>query len=297
MSADESTGKLDVEMVSDSPFNPMTGCQKIDFLFVIDSSESMKDHQENLVASFPGFVAAMQEAVPAEDWHVMVVDTDGQWNGSDCANACLTLGSCPDEPAFDCATPPPSLCDITIGGGMVAPYGEGASNADCGLGDARFIDAGHPDLQGAFSCVAQVGVDGSSAERTAEALVRSLSPELTAPAACNEGFLRDDAILVVTLITDEPDDDSEGDPAAWYDAIVAAKHDDETAAVLLGLLPDGDAPMPVCDMPIPAPRLAALLEAFPTSTRASVCEPDYSPFFSAAVEVIADTCEGFEPPQ
>jgi len=294
--ADDTMGKLDVMVQSDSPFNPMMGCQKIDFLFVIDSSESMKDHQDDLVASFPGFVTAMQDAVAAEDWHVMVVDTDGQWNGSDCANACLTLGTCPDEPAFDCGTPPPALCDITIGGGMVAPYGEGSSNADCGLGDGRYIDAGHPDLPGTFACVAQVGVDGSSAERTAEALVRAVSPELTAAGSCNEGFLRDDAILVVTLITDEPDDDSEGEPEAWYDAIVAAKNDDETAVVMLGLVPDADAPMPVCDTPLPAPRLAALLEAFPNSTRASVCEPDYSPFLSAAVEVIADTCEGFEPP-
>jgi uncharacterized repeat protein (TIGR01451 family) len=294
--ADDTLGKLDVVPTSDTPFDPMQGCQKIDFLFVIDSSESMKDHQDDLVASFPGFAAAMQEAVPAEDWHVMVVDTDGQWNGSDCANACLTLGTCPDEPAFDCGTSPPALCDITIGSGMVAPYGEGASNSDCGLGDARYIDAGHPDLPGAFACAAQVGVDGSSAERTAEALVRALSPELRAPSACNAGFLRDDAILVVTLITDEPDDDSEGDPSAWYDAIVAAKHDDETAVVLLGLVPDGDAAMPVCDAPIPAPRLTALLEAFPISTRASVCEPDYSPFFADAVQVIADTCEDFTPP-
>lgn len=296
MAEEDTQGKLDVQLQTDSPFDPMQGCQKIDFLFVIDSSESMKDHQEDLVASFPGFAAAMQDAVAAQDWHVMVVDTDGQWNGSDCANACASLGTCPDEPAFDCGTPPPELCDITIGGGMVAPYGEGASNADCGLADARYIDAGHPDLPGAFACVAQVGVDGSSAERTAEALVRAVSPELVAPGACNEGFLRDDAILVVTIITDEPDDDSEGDAAAWYDAVVAAKNDDDTAVVMLGLLPDGDAPAPVCDNPIPAPRLAALLEAFPTSTRASVCEPDYSPFFSAAVEVIADTCEGFEPP-
>jgi hypothetical protein len=294
--ADDTEGKLDVVPTSDTPFNPMQGCQKIDFLFVIDSSESMKDHQDDLVASFPGFAAAMQDAVAAQDWHVMVVDTDGQWNGSDCANACLTLGSCPDEPAFDCGTSPPALCDITLGSGMVAPYGEGSSNADCGIEGGRYIDAGHPDLAGAFACAAQVGVDGSSAERTAGALVRSVSPELRAADGCNTGFLRDDAILVVTLITDEPDDDSVDDPPAWYDAIVAAKNDDENAVVMLGLLPDDDTPMPLCDLEISAPRLVALLEAFPISTRASVCEPDYSPFFSAAVDLIADTCEGFEPP-
>jgi len=294
---DEDTGqKLDAEPPGDLPFNP-GGCQKIDFLFVIDSSESMKSHQENLVASFPGFTTAIADAVTANDWHVMVVDTDGQWNGSDCANACNTLGSCPDEPGFDCGTPPPELCDITIGSGMMAPYGEGSSNQDCGLGDQRFIDAGQEDLAGTFACVAQVGVDGSSQEHTAEALVRSLSPELLDPTACNAGFLRDDAILVITLITDEPDDVSEDEPAAWYDAIVEAKNDDETAVVMLGLLPDADgAQDPVCDDPVAAPRLGGLLDSFPASTRASVCVPDYSPFFVSAVEVIAETCDGFEPP-
>jgi uncharacterized repeat protein (TIGR01451 family) len=294
--ADETLGVLDVLPGGDVPFTPTSGCQKIDFLFVIDSSESMKAHQDELVASFPGFAAAMQDAVPAQDWHVMVVDTDGQWNGSDCANACLTLGTCPDEPAFDCGTPPPTLCDIAIGAGMVAPYGEGASNIDCGLGDRRYIAGGHPDLPGTFACTARVGVDGSSAERTAEALVRALSPERLGEGGCNEGFLRDDAILVVTLITDEPDDQSDGEPPAWYDAITTAKNGDDSAVVMLGLLPDADAAMPVCAAPIPAPRLSALLDAFPTSTRASVCEPDYSPFFAAAVDVIADTCEQFEPP-
>ncbi len=292
----ETAEKLDAEPPGDLPFNP-TGCQKIDFLFVIDSSESMKDHQDNLVASFPGFAQAIENAVLADDWHVMVVDTDGQWNGSDCANACATLGSCPDEPAFNCGTPPPNLCDITIGSGMVAPYGEGSSNQDCGLTEGRFIGEGDPDLASSFACVAQVGVDGSSLEHTAEAMVRSLSPELSADMACNDGFLRDDAILVVTLITDEPDEVSEGEPPAWYDAVVTAKNDDESAVVMLGLIPDADGnEAPLCDDPVAAPRLGELLDLFPANTRASVCAPDYSPFFAAAVEVIADTCADFEPP-
>ncbi len=294
-SVDESGDKLDTPAPADLPFGEQ-GCEKIDFLFIIDSSESMKDHQENLVASFPGFVTAMQDAVQADDWHVMVVDTDGQWNGADCANACASLGSCPDEPAFDCGTAAPLLCDITTGAGEVAPYGEGASNQDCDLGSVRYIDAGHEDLAGAFACVATVGVDGSSLEHTADALVRALSDDLVGPSGCNEGFLRDDAILVVTLITDEPDEVSKLDPTAWHDALVAAKNADETAVVMLGLLPDADVPVPLCDGPVAAPRLGALLESFAASTRASVCEPDYSPFLSTAVDVIADTCEQFEPP-
>ena len=273
------------------------GCRAIDFLFVIDSSESMKDHQANLIASFPGFAAAIEQAVPTEDWHVLVVDTDGQWGGADCANACATLGSCPDEPAFDCSTPPPSLCDITIGSGEVAPFGEGASNETCLDGDERFVAAGADDLPDVFACTARVGVDGNSEERQAEAMVRAVSPEMLADDGCNVGFLRDDAILVVTIITDEPDAISPGEPPEWAEAILAAKSDDPEAVVILGLLPDGDAAMQVCDDPVEAPRLVELLGQFPISSRASVCEPDYSPFFAEAVEVIAETCVEFVPPE
>ena len=95
---------------------------------------------------------------------------------------------------------------------------------------------------------------------------------------------------------DEPDEASPDEPAAWYDAVVAAKNGDDAAVVILGLLPDADAPMPVCEDPVAAPRLAALLEQSPANTRASVCELDYSPFLFAALDVIADTCEQFEPP-
>ncbi|MCH9687450.1 MAG: hypothetical protein K0V04_38805, partial [Deltaproteobacteria bacterium] len=294
-SAEDTAQVLDVAMVEDIPL-PTEGCQKIDFLFVIDSSESMKDHQDNLVASFPGFVSAMQRAVQTDDWHVMVVDTDGQWNGADCANACASLGNCPDEPAFDCGVAAPLLCDITMGAGEVAPYGEGASNQDCELQGNRYIDSGHPSLPDAFGCVATVGVDGSALEHTAESLVRSLSPDLAGLGGCNEGFLRDDAILVITLITDEPDLGSNDDATVWHDAIVAAKNGVDDAIVVLGLLPDGESMAPQCANPVPAPRLSALLESFPASTRGSVCEPDYSPFLDDAVSVIADTCEQFEPP-
>jgi uncharacterized repeat protein (TIGR01451 family) len=280
----------------DTPFEPTTGCNKIDFLFLIDSSESMKDHQTNLIDSFDGFAAAIRSAVQADDWHVLVTDTDAQWGGVHCANACSTIGSCPDEPSFPCDTPPPELCDITIGAGEIAPYGEGASNRDCGVGPGRrYLSNEDVDLESVFACVAQVGVDGNSHERQADALVRALSTDLNEPGACNAGFLREDAILVLTLITDEPDEYSEGDALAWYEAIVAAKGGDEAAIVVLGLLPDGDAD-DLCGTARTAPRLVELVESMVNSSRASVCESDYSPFFVDAVDVIATTCEDFVPP-
>ena len=273
------------------------GCAKIDFLFVIDSSESMTIHQANLVNSFPGFVDAMQDAVDADDWHVMVVDTDAQWGGGACANACATLGTCPDEPAFACDTAPPELCDIALGAGIVAPFGQAASNADCDVGgDARYIDTEVGDLLGTFTCIGTVGVDGNSEERTADALVAAVDPVLSAADGCNEGFLRDDAILVITIITDEADVDSNGTPADWFDAIVAAKGGEPASVVMLGLLADADEDAPLCASEAAGGAVAELVGLFPASRRASVCEDAYGPFLAEAVSVIAETCSDFVPP-
>jgi hypothetical protein len=288
--------KLDLLDETDMPSDEEGGCEKIDFLFVIDSSGSMADKQANLIASFPGLVAAMMDNVPAEDWHVMVVDTDGQWGGTDCANACMTLGVCPDEPSFPCDTPPPQLCDISLGAGQVAPMGEAASNQDCALaGGARYIQASEPDLLDAFSCIAKVGIDGGDSERPMDAMVRALGPEHGEPGGCNEGFVRDDAILVITIITDEPDDHSLGDPADWADAVIAAKGGVPESVVVLGLVPDGDLGMPLCEETVVAPRITEFLQLFDSSSRASICEPDYSPFFLDAVSVISVACDEFEP--
>ncbi len=289
--------KLDQAGEMDLPEGMNMGCEKIDFLFVIDSSGSMADNQANLIASFPGLVSAMMQNVPADDWHVMVVDTDGQWSGTDCANACMSLGSCPGVPEFPCATPPPSFCDISLGAGSVAPWGEAASNQVCALaGDERYIQKGEADLLEAFSCVAKVGVDGSDFERPMDAMVHAIGPDLVDAGGCNQGFVRDDAILVVTIITDEPDAHSPGAPDAWAEALIDAKLGNPDAIVVLGILPDGDLPQPTCmNEPIAAGSLSAFLDLFAASSRASVCESDYSPFFVDAVSVIGEACDDFVP--
>jgi hypothetical protein len=37
----------------------------------------MKDHQERLIASFPGFIDAIEEQYPDFDVHILVADPDG----------------------------------------------------------------------------------------------------------------------------------------------------------------------------------------------------------------------------
>jgi hypothetical protein len=276
------------------------GCEKVDFLFVIDGSGSMGDNKDSLIASFPGFIASIQNTLDdAQDYHIMVVDTDAQWGG-DCAAICpLFFNQCPDVPDYPCETGPPSACETTLGAGITYTMAEDAPSVPCEFSTGlRYMDTTEPDLTASFQCAAKVGSDGDSDERPMSAMVSALSPELTAMGACNEGFVREDAILVITIITDEEDVNSTGFPDGWFANIIASKAGDETAIVVLGLVNDTDAAMPVCPAESQDPvNVRTFIDMFPNSIRGSVCEPSYNAFFQEAVDLIDTTCDAFEPPE
>jgi hypothetical protein len=115
---------------------------------------------------------------------------------------------------------------------------------------------------------------------------------------CNEGFVRDDAILVVTIITDEEENgDSVGNPASWAQALIDAKLGNEQAVVVLGLIGDIDLPGSPCEDldAMPSPRLRQFVSFFTNGVTGSVCAPDYAPFFLDAVSVIDTACDEFTP--
>lgn len=276
------------------------GCEKVDFLFVIDSSGSMVDEQDNLLASFPGFIAAIEDTLMFDDFHLMVVD------------AGLIAGQ---------------GCDGQLGAGRVTS----SLGQDCALaGGLRYTTQDQPDLVSAFTCIASRGSDGPGNEQTMDSMLASIGP-LTGPGQCNEGFLRDDAVLVITIISDEEDSgadgtqnppldgscspadsdpNSQGDPQAWIDAVVAAKSGDPNAVVVLSLVGDCDAggtcpgialgnpldPLGSVTGAEPAPRLRAFTIGFQYGSIGPVCAPDYAPFFEDAVSVIASACDDFVPP-
>lgn len=274
------------------------GCEAIDFLFVIDNSGSMGDNQTNLVSSFPGFILAIQDAVgdAAEDVNVMVSRTDANWGGS-CPGLCVGFGFCPAYPPFPCGQGAPTECDDVFGAGVTYPIGDDASNKDCMFtGGKRYITSVEPNLPQAFSCAAKVGTSGASDERPVGAMVAALSDSNLGQGGCNEGFVRDDAILAVIFITDEEDSSSQGTPAGWYANLVAAKGGDASAIAMVGLINDTDQPDPVCPMESQDPvRIRTLIDMFPNSQRGSVCAPDYSPVLADAVQLIKDTCDDFVP--
>jgi len=259
---------------------PEQGCQKIDFLFAIDNSSSMRDEQENLTRSFPVFTRVMQQVLDATDFHVMVVSTGGDREDE-------------DEPALD-----PEACEEIQGAGRRS----NADGVDCGIqGGLPFMSNNQPDLESTFSCVAQVGTDGSAIEEPMDAVLAATSATLNARGRCNAGFLRDDAILVVTVITDEEDDRSTGEPEDWRRILLELKGGDEDALVLLGLVGDNNVDGGLLGGPCSsadadgAPRLQELVDGA-SGVLGSVCAVDYSPFFQTAVGAIDSACSDFVPP-
>lgn len=305
--------KLDVgagETTEDSGA-PVEGCRKVDFLFVIDNSGSMSDEQQNLINSFPGFISTIQaELKDAQDYHIMVVDTDAYVFGG-CEFICpLFFNTCPGALAdYQCGVTKPEMCEDVIGAGVIHPKGQDASGKACNFSSgARYMDVGEPDLTAAFACAAQVGTGSTDdPEKPMQAMVGAVAPTGKS-ADCNLGFLRPDAILVVTFITDEDDNDGDGSlgtPDGWKASLVAAKKGDPTALAVLGLFGDGDQPNSICP-PFnedqasgaePSPRLRQFVTSFgERGVAGSVCSPSYEEFFKQAVAIIDTTCDGFVPP-
>ena len=308
-SGSTSTGTLrDVGSVLDFGVDQPIGCKgKVDLLFVISRLGTMKTEQAQLVASFPGFVKTIEEKLEGFDVHIMTANPDATWPGwacetqSDlCPKVKTDCGS--SSIGYDCGDYPDlfTWCDQTFGAGLTFNVGSGAANELCELyGGNRYIVSGEPNMDHALECIAKVGWLGPDPPM-GEALVAALSPKLNGPDGCNAGFLRDDALLVVVLITDTVDSVSFTWPYQWYDKIIEAKKD-PNAVVMLGIVPhppsEGEPVFPgACEyVEIWMDKLPDLVNRFPYHVFGDPCAPDYVPFFEAAADKVAEACGAYVP--
>ncbi|MFO7567719.1 MAG: hypothetical protein R6X02_34070 [Enhygromyxa sp.] len=260
----------------DSPdHSGLAECSLVDLLFVIDNSNSMIAEQANLIASFDGFIEGIQTNLDeVNDYHIGVVTTDAYaLNHPDCRE----LGALVTESAA----------------GVCGPWAEG-----------RYISLAD-ELASSFKCAADVGPEGDTNERQIEAALRAIGPELAAAGACNEGFIRDEALLVLVLITDEddpgspqPGQGSAGGPSSWFAEFVERKGV-ETNVVALALA--GRPPPNACNNDEPFEgaqlgyRIEQLVERFTYGEMGDVCADDYSGFFAGALALIHDACINFTP--
>jgi hypothetical protein len=174
---------------------------------------------------------------------------------------------------------------------------------------ARFMTEAD-DLPAAFACAALIGTGGANDEAMMAGATEAVSDALNAPGACNEGFIRDDALLVLVLITDEDDPGtcvggaldcmgSPGDPMAWYDDIVSTKGGHPENVVALSLT--RGAPSNMCGGPQgtekDGQRIMQFVQLFgETGLMGDICASSFGSFFDEAVGHIDSACSGFIPP-
>lgn len=158
----------------------------IDILFVIDDSGSMAPYQQSLATNLESF---MQFAnTNGVDYHIAITTTD-----VDTANG-------------------PNGRFVPLQQSGVWP----ATNAT----PPRVLQRNTPDVMRAFKTSVNVGTAGSGTEKGLEATYRALSPQNLA--GHNMGFLRDDAMLSVIVVTDEAEQ-SPADLNFYYSSFLSIK--------------------------------------------------------------------------
>ncbi len=280
--------------VPDIGTSRLGGCQgKIDFLFIISADGTMVGHQQELKDSLPGFIDTLQAQIPSFDLHIVVADADGYWGMQDCS---LCTDNCDPTDAPPLCGASLTACDVERGAGVTYPVGVNSSNRRCKLPNGRrYIDSTQDDIAESFACIARVG-SGASNSRTQDALVEALED----PAGCNQGFLRHDALLIVTIIQDRFDEDSASDPLWTLKALRVAKKNDDDAFALLALTTDLDVDANgLCHPGLfasPPNPLRVFASKVKHSSIASICQKNFDDFFADSVAKIVELCDGYVPP-
>jgi hypothetical protein len=305
--AGASTGILrDVGAATDFDPGKPEGCKgKVDLLFLISRETRMQYAQEQLIASFPGFVKTIAERLEGFDVHIMAANPDGEWTGFVCQTEKLCGTHWPDcfedGDNWDCMSSVQEWqpCDSKLGAGVTFNAGPGTANKRCDLYDGNnYIVSGEPDPSVQFGCIAAAGIAGPL-PATGDALIAAVSPELNKEGACNAGFLREDALLVVVIIDNAYDGESVSSPKTQYDAVIAAKKDPQ-AVVMLAITAfppkEGEPLDPNCIYDDGnANNYLPLLEQFPYHRREDACADSYVSFFEDSVAMIDEACGLFVP--
>ncbi|PCC72363.1 hypothetical protein SAMN02745121_01566 [Nannocystis exedens] len=283
------------------------GCQgKVDVIFAISAQHTMEFAQTRLLAAFPEFAQALEEELDGFDLHVLVTDSSFWWSMDDCS-LCQDPADCDPNGMPDLCGATIDECDFTIGAGETFSSEIGSSGRRCKLaGGRRYITREDPDLPAAFDCLARVGWGGASPLPFDSILAAVGHPlidtgvDLNGPGGCNEGFLRDDALLLVVVIQDTFDQDSFGGPYQWTKALYAVKGGDEDAVFALVITSDVELSPSLCfpgEPPLAAKnRLRLFAEDYIKHGNVeSICAPSYGEFFKETAAQVAALCDQFIP--
>jgi len=203
-----------------------------DILFVVDNSGSMADEQQNLADNFNFFI---NQIAGSGDYQIAIVTTDlmsseGELTGfvdvqHDTASAYRELLSIDD--------------DACVPAGIEHGCFRGPDPANRVIRVSKDDPPEEKDRQIAtFVSNVSVGSCGTGTEQGLLAMLAAL--EKTGPGECNEGFLRDDANLVVVFVSDEEDADNTQISQHVQDLARIKDLDKVRVAAIVGAV-DGDA--------------------------------------------------------
>ncbi len=264
---------------------PPEVCSKIDIVFVIDDSGSMSEEQSNLAANFPQFATNLEDYVTSNgdslDYRVAITTT-----GRDITYT--------QEPL------PIPISESGDNGAFLNMPGVGR----------RWLQRGDADVVGTFSSVANVGTGGPSFEMPLMMLDWAFHDRTDD--GTNAGFLRDDALLAMVVLTDEDDcsrsgnnwqlglfddlcDPNELFPITDYTTMLDDLKDERgrwAMAVIAGET--------TCESAYGGATEAVRLKNFVAETGenavfSSICDSDLASSLTAALEKFQAACEAFPP--
>ena len=193
---------------------PVTNIDKVDLLFMIDNSGSMSQEQASLASEIPNLVTVLASGVsgdrtfpPVNDLRVGVVSSDMGTGG-------FTIPTC-NEPNFG----DDGILNRAVMGAGCTAIGGGAPPF---LGFQPAMGGNATDFGNQVACIANLGTQGCGFEQQLDAVLKALTPQAgTIPSTgmpvafvngsrghgdgANEGFLRDDSLLAIIMLTDEDD--------------------------------------------------------------------------------------------
>ncbi len=272
---------------------PAEPCENIDFLFVIDNSGSMAEEQSNLATNFPGFIDVIEN-----------YEVEGG-GFIDYRVAATTTGR---DVSYTIDLPDP-FEDL--------PMSEAGENGALLLGDGcnmprRWLERSDGDVATKFSCVAEVGTGGPSLEMPLYTTELAFTDRVAD--GTNAGFLRDDALLALVVLTDEDDcsrtdnnftiENDQCDPPgpnvvelSYYQSFLdnlKGAHGRWAMAVIAGPGPG------TCESSFGEAYEATRLKQFvdmtgDTAVFSSICAGDLTTALGEAIDTFQAACESFPP--
>ena len=168
---------------------------KVDVLFVIDNSYSMKEEQTSLRENFPKFIDRLRDQdgiLPS--LHIGVITTEG---GAGYQGKCKDLDLAGRFRAEPNVNPDKNNCTTAD-----APNDGKLFLFDTIRADGTRTNNHNDDLAKTFGCIAEVGAGECGTEQPLEAIRRAMDFELNPE---NAQFFRSDAFLAIVMVTDEDD--------------------------------------------------------------------------------------------